>query len=194
MSAQQLADATAALGYPVPRSVVANLESGRRESIGIAELLVLARVLDVSPLTLVLPLGRASEVEVLPGASVRTWDAARWFAGQMPLPGGLRGQEWVDVRRWIDSPVALFRAHDELVDAVLRTNERARAAVERGDDVAATVLELLDVRLDQLKLHRGRMRAVRVEPGPVPEGVPLHVADDGEELLVFQVWDPRGER
>ena len=46
MSAQQLADRTAELGAPIPRSVLANLESGRRETVSVAEILVLAAALE----------------------------------------------------------------------------------------------------------------------------------------------------
>ena len=44
MSAQQLSDRTGELGMLSPRSVLANLESGRRETVSAAEIMVLAAV------------------------------------------------------------------------------------------------------------------------------------------------------
>ena len=70
MSAQQLADACEKLGYPIPRSVIANLESGRRESVSLSELLVLAAALHVSPPALVIPVDTTADVEILPGKSL----------------------------------------------------------------------------------------------------------------------------
>src|SRR6266487_3799121 len=45
------------------------------------ELLVLAKALSVSPADLVLPIGQAADVEVLPGEHMGTWKALLWFAG-----------------------------------------------------------------------------------------------------------------
>jgi transcriptional regulator with XRE-family HTH domain len=76
-----LADATAGLGYPITRSQIANYESGRKQSLDVAELMVLAAVLDVAPLELLFP-GKASHpVERLPGSAVTTSDAISWFTG-----------------------------------------------------------------------------------------------------------------
>lgn len=61
--------------------MIANMESGRRTSVGLSELLVLARALDVPPLELAFPVGQSELVEVLPGQEVGTWAAAKWFTG-----------------------------------------------------------------------------------------------------------------
>ena len=42
LSAQQLADETERLGYGISRSQIANYESGRKKSLDVAELLVIA--------------------------------------------------------------------------------------------------------------------------------------------------------
>jgi transcriptional regulator with XRE-family HTH domain len=54
-TAQKLADEMTAAGLDWNRGVVTKLETGRRESVSITELLALAFVLDVPPLTLLLP-------------------------------------------------------------------------------------------------------------------------------------------
>jgi len=85
MSAQQLADRTAELGMPIPRSVLANLESGRRETVSVAEVLVLAAALGVSPIELMCPVGFDEKAEMLPGRMMDPREAMRWFTGEMKL-------------------------------------------------------------------------------------------------------------
>jgi transcriptional regulator with XRE-family HTH domain len=82
LTAQQLADRCAALGLPLNRSVIASLESGRRPVVTLAELLVLAAALEVTPLALAIPLGRRETMEILPGVELSTWHAAEWWQGQ----------------------------------------------------------------------------------------------------------------
>lgn len=52
LTAEQLAAATEQAGLKIPRQVISNLENGRRDSIGVAELLVFARALKVAPVSL----------------------------------------------------------------------------------------------------------------------------------------------
>lgn len=109
MSAQQLADRCAELGLPIRRSVLANLESGRRETLSVAELLVLAKALEVAPILLLFPLGYQETIEVVPGEEVPVPDAAMWFTGEMSWPGSSNEE----ARRWIEVsfPADLFRLH-----------------------------------------------------------------------------------
>ncbi|RST13462.1 helix-turn-helix transcriptional regulator [Streptomyces sp. WAC05950] len=74
------------LGVAWDRSIVANLENGRRKSVTVGELLALSLALDVAPIHLLIPLegGRyrpAPQVEYDAG-SVRAW-----IRGERPLPG-----------------------------------------------------------------------------------------------------------
>ncbi|WP_333769318.1 helix-turn-helix domain-containing protein [Streptomyces sp. IBSBF 2435] len=85
MTAQEVADACAALGHRMPRSVIANLENGRRSGIDLTELLVLAKVLDVPPVALLVPAGQVSSVELLPGRDMPTDEALEWVSGELPL-------------------------------------------------------------------------------------------------------------
>lgn len=94
MSAQRLSDRCAELGMEVPRAVISNLENGRRTSVSVAELLVLAAALEVPPAVLVFPVGYTEETEALPGALTPPYEAVRWFGGeeqsgapQAPAPG-----------------------------------------------------------------------------------------------------------
>ncbi|ORW33233.1 hypothetical protein AWB91_08890 [Mycobacterium paraense] len=75
LSAQQLADITTLLGYPISRSLIANYESGRKRSLDVTELLVLAHALDVPVLALVFPGPPDSRIEVVPGQMMSTVEA-----------------------------------------------------------------------------------------------------------------------
>jgi transcriptional regulator with XRE-family HTH domain len=88
MSTQKVSDACVAAGHPIHRSVLANLEAGRRPMISVAELLILAKVLDVPPVLLVAPVGQARSVEVLPGVEATPMEAKAWVEGSAALDGG----------------------------------------------------------------------------------------------------------
>jgi hypothetical protein len=85
MTAQELADACAEIGYPIPRNVIANMESGRRATLPLVEVIVLAEALNTHPILLIYPLGHKDEVQRLPLQDpIPTWDAMRWFSGEEP--------------------------------------------------------------------------------------------------------------
>lgn len=81
MSAQQVADETERLRYPVTRSQIANYESGRKQSLDIAELMTIAAALEVPPLSLILSGHPDREIEFLPGQMATTAAALAWFTG-----------------------------------------------------------------------------------------------------------------
>jgi transcriptional regulator with XRE-family HTH domain len=87
-SAQWLADETERLGYPISRSAIANYESGRKKTLDIAELLVVAEALDVPPVMLLFPAQPDALVEALPEQCVPSIIAAEWFSGGAALPSG----------------------------------------------------------------------------------------------------------
>ena len=67
MTAEQLSAAMAEAGVPFNTSVLANLETGRRRYVTVAEWLALARVLDVRPRQLLI-LGRDEQHRALTAA------------------------------------------------------------------------------------------------------------------------------
>lgn len=88
LSAQKLSDRLKALGVDVPRDVIANIESGRRRTVSVAELIALGYALKVPPLFLIYPLARMSEeVETLPGTSELAVVAAMDFYGEYDVDG-----------------------------------------------------------------------------------------------------------
>jgi transcriptional regulator with XRE-family HTH domain len=84
LSQQELAEQCTALGYPIPRNVLANLESGRRTSLQVVELLVLAEALRCIPVALLFPVGHREAVHALPGSPWSALLAADWFSGLTP--------------------------------------------------------------------------------------------------------------
>jgi transcriptional regulator with XRE-family HTH domain len=133
MSAQQLADRTAQLGMPMPRSVLANLESGRRTTVSAAEVMILSAALDVAPIELLYPAGFESETEVLPGRSVDPLGAVRWFSGEMKL-------DVSDTATKLRPPVAgeetaayLLEYHDELIVRLASHESEAAVALARAE-------------------------------------------------------------
>ena len=52
LSAAALSERTAALGHPISRAVISDFETGRKRGLEVAELVVIARALDVPPIQL----------------------------------------------------------------------------------------------------------------------------------------------
>lgn len=157
-SAQWLANRTNEIGYEVSRSVISDIENGRRRYITTAELLVIAAALDTSPVALVYPGPYDSEVEVVPGCNLREIHAAEWFSGiddvdhligEMVLPGesrrGIPGADW---QAWTENIQALeaWRA--------LRHLERLRNELYEDDDDVDLPLRRIATVEDQIKVMR----------------------------------------
>lgn len=118
LTAQQLAKRTAELGYPVTRVAISKIEGNMRAGkIDVAELIVLAKALDVPPVLLLYPgfpdgydftvdekwgpgepmtVTFAADVEALPGNTMSSREAVLRFSGRLPsmwIPGGKRLDE-----------------------------------------------------------------------------------------------------
>jgi transcriptional regulator with XRE-family HTH domain len=81
---RDLAERCAQAGVPqITSTVITNLETRRRKSreITVDEWLALARVLEVPPLQLLLPLDPGEEVEILPGTEMDALEAIQWIGG-----------------------------------------------------------------------------------------------------------------
>lgn len=167
MSAQALADACAALGWPIKRTVLSNLESGYRETITVPELFVIAQALEVAPLQLLLPLGYADNVEVAPGVEVATPDALRWLTGKQPLPG----QQW-DGGEDGSNVVASFEVHQQNVDWWALQTRSARMArdgiLPGGEELARQHDRDAERTVEHLRNLRALMRARGLMPPPIP--------------------------
>jgi transcriptional regulator with XRE-family HTH domain len=212
MSAQQLADRCEQLGLTIPRPVLSNLENGRRESVSIAELLILARALEVSPILLVAPVGRQERIEISPGRSAATWDVFQWFVGEARLQESEAGLEAVPTGYEARDAIQLFHEHANLLerwhDAATRLGDwRARWPEELHDPTRRRVIEaecdpdapltdeqLARYREEQLReredLARSGLRSVREvmrQAGLTPPALPPELANlPGERTAAAQ--------
>ncbi|MEU4012087.1 helix-turn-helix domain-containing protein [Streptomyces pseudogriseolus] len=86
LTAAEVGRRMTAQGVKWDRFTVSNLESGKRQSVTLTEWLTLARVLDVSPLHLLVPLEEVG-FSVTPEEAVPASRARAWLRGAQPLPG-----------------------------------------------------------------------------------------------------------
>jgi transcriptional regulator with XRE-family HTH domain len=133
LSAQDVADATSEMGYPISRSRIANLENGRKQGVDIAELMVIAAALGVPPVTLVFGGNPDDDVEMLPGRTETAVFALAWFSGDTLLAKEAVSQP--------DSTAAtvlrLTRERVAVQHALARAEALASDYARSGDDEAA---------------------------------------------------------
>jgi transcriptional regulator with XRE-family HTH domain len=84
MSAERLAAEMTLQGTGWTREIVTNLENGRRDTLGVSELLALALVLGVPPIMLLVD-PMSDSTDVTPTASVPTAAALLWLLGEEPI-------------------------------------------------------------------------------------------------------------
>lgn len=95
LSAAKLADRCAAHGMPqLNRHVIANIESGRRESISVDELFVLARALGVAPVHLLVPVDDDAHMATTPSETAVARHVRRWVTGDQPWAGSDAETYW----------------------------------------------------------------------------------------------------
>ncbi|MFB7776228.1 helix-turn-helix domain-containing protein [Streptomyces bauhiniae] len=173
----EVAQACAARGLSeLTEHSIKNLESRRKTSISVADVVVLADVLGVPPVTLLFPLGSSAKVEVLPGRELSTWDAVAWFTGETHLEEAASEGSPRDV---IDN----FRHHGDLVTAAMSSyalaQERRRVASTTLDrDRRAMLLQRAEgyeahsfEDAQELRAYRERMRQRGLTPPSLPDGL-----------------------
>lgn len=162
LTAKDLADRCAAEGLPLDRAVIAKLEKGIRQSVSVAEVIVLGKALGVPPIELIFPIGHDELCEVLPGREMGSWQAAKWFSGEGPFlhrteDGWLpTSQEHDD---WQESATYYYRWHDIYMKQCLDALSAAKAA-RKAAGVAATEGEQL-AHLRHAKAEEAQYRVCR---------------------------------
>jgi transcriptional regulator with XRE-family HTH domain len=182
MSAQKLADECERLGFPIPRSVLANLEHGRREAVSVAELLVLAAALRVPPILLVIPVARQESVEILPGVEAPAWPSALWWRGEATLQDSGDGPKIMPgITR--DTPISRVQAHQDLVvkwSEAYRLMSRAARDMQTDNpdeqDPFRYVYEAERENLDHFETELTEMRAEMRDLGLTPPALPQELA------------------
>jgi transcriptional regulator with XRE-family HTH domain len=176
MSAQDVADETACLGYPLSRSQIANYESGRKQGLDVAELMVLAAALRVPPVMLLFGGLPDEAVEFLPGEKATSVATLAWFIGDREI--GWPGPEFEpdEARAQTDAVIADPGSPTvALLDLI-----RARAEKHREIHLARWALSLIDedpeqfgralARVGELAEHIENINAVIVAAVAQSEG------------------------
>ncbi len=90
MTAADLAEQLSSRGVPWNRSIVANFEGGRRNTVSVVELLALGDVFNVAPVHLLVPVDAAADADyqVTPNSTATVEEVRRWICGEMPLGDG----------------------------------------------------------------------------------------------------------
>lgn len=186
----QLAEQCQKAGLDWDRSIVANVEGGRRSSVTIHEVLTLAYVLGVPPALLLFPVMTGEPVEIAEGVALQPGLALRWFVGEDDLMGG-RHPEYEREARPLLLYGELGRAHNAAGNAIL--NVRAQESVhgvdspqavdarERYAAVLGTLVQTLQ-RMDDLKMRPPAVAKVIHEDAKrfgltVPKSVPVRAED-----------------
>lgn len=166
LTVQQLSDQLRTrLGITLKRTALSNLESGQRQTVGLAETLGLAYVLGVPPLRLIVPLDQ-EEVEIVPGARMHPWLAAQWITGDGPPPFAEFTLDMVKEHLAQVHFLGMYRQHDALVGQWARALQMAESA-ERQQEIEKM---LARVRWD--------MREREAVPPPLPRGLEQAVDQD----------------
>lgn len=171
LSAEQLAEAVSNLGLRYTRTQVSNLESGRRDTITVGEVIAFAAVLDVPPTLLLFPIGTDDPVPILPGQTTNPWTAYQCFIGEYVLsravagPGTSSAERQIlrDTPMWIpklpgpDNPIAIYRQHDNALMAYLTT---------RDDDQTGGLTErhLTMLAAARIEMHRRGWKLPELRP------------------------------
>ncbi|MFC5245925.1 helix-turn-helix domain-containing protein [Streptomyces nigrescens] len=121
-SAKDLADKCEEIGHPIPRNVIANMESGRRSNLPLVDVMVLAKALNTPPICLIYPVGYVDDVQRLPlQHPTSALNALHWFTGEDTELGA------------DDDMLRYFRAHhaaEEQLQSARRDEEFARYHAE----------------------------------------------------------------
>ena len=122
ITAAELADRTS-VGKPLTRAVISDIETGRKRTLDITELVTLAAALNMSPLTLLIP-NVLEDVEVLPDVTAAGIDVFGWWTGVGGPTRSVRGLFAKDEGLRVASRLAD-------VENVLRLNRRNLQLAER---------------------------------------------------------------
>lgn len=147
ITAAELADRTS-VGKPLTRAVISDLETGRKKTLEISELVTLAAALEISPLTLLIP-NVLEDVEVLPDVTAAGIDAFGWWTGAGAPTRSVRGLFFKDEGLRIAARLAD-------VENVLRLNRRNLQLAERD-------YSLFERDSDRDGVERNRERVAQLE-------------------------------
>lgn len=164
-SAAWLSDRTTELGYRIPPTVIAKLDSGHRGSVlYVAELLILAAALGVPPLALLFPDITSPEIDVLPAKPVPEYSALAWFIGAGGSVGltqdYLYAPEGVATSDAMRIPLRLLQ-----IDDALMQQRHSLLQSERGPEVFTMPDEVRESMKQRAEATREVIRVLEEERG-----------------------------
>jgi transcriptional regulator with XRE-family HTH domain len=164
LSTQKLSDKCAEQGFPVPRNTIVNLETGRKETLSVQELTVIALALDASPVSLLYPLDRPAEIA--PGQYRNPFHAGQWFAGEWDsvVPGPIAASD-----RLVDPHWQILRDYVSHADVA----RRSAAIIEslRGNEKASNTRRNAELDLQWALDEMAKEREVLNDAGIVPPDI-----------------------
>lgn len=196
LSAEELAHQS---GHGLTRSVIANLENGRKDDITVTQLLALASALHVPPALLIADIFKPAETAPypMPGgdsnmASLTDWiSATDFFVPEFPIENPatrLAYGAWLSVRQYRDALTAMKRAAGRY--AVAKAGEQPGATHPTGTSTRERELAE-SARVVQFAIHRMRLSDVAV-PDSWEEAVHELLSQHGIRIEVseFSMYDP----
>lgn len=171
-SAQWLSDRTRELGCSVTRTVISDIEVGRRRYITVSELIILARALDTAPIALLYPFPyfRDGKIKVLPtpkGEQDRVLDkivAVQWFTGVLNIvPLDSLGMDLVDQSNYFANLRGLERARK--VFALFERNQKLNVRLgqqrrNRREGDGSVTDEEVDELIAEIEDNQNRMESL----------------------------------
>jgi transcriptional regulator with XRE-family HTH domain len=158
---------TERVGFAVPRNTIVNLETGRKESLSVQELVALALALEPPPVMLLYPLDQ--DVEIAPGVARSPLHAIEWFAGRWNAD---TPSELTDSDRLVALELRDFRSY---VEFSLHAHKWTAAidSVAGADDARAVELrrgyqDRLAEALEQMSKHRDDLQRQGIEVPELP--------------------------
>lgn len=161
------------VGKPLTRAVISDLETGRKKTLDVTELVTLAAALELPPTALLFP-DISAEIEVLPGKPTDGLTALGWFVGA----GGKLGMvedyvyapDGIETDSCMHIPLELLRIGYAIADQQFQlaraenatertTNDKLREKFEQQAESIRDTIELLLADRDvQEATYRGRKR------------------------------------
>jgi transcriptional regulator with XRE-family HTH domain len=142
----ELGERMTKLGVRWDRSIVANVEAGRRKAFTVDELMALAIVFDVAPVHLMVPLDEGP-YQVTPEMEQPTARVRAWIRGEEPLPGG-RKRSWFTERPLGELPPELKAEPDEDLDHIRKSYKESTGKELTNEKLLAAVYKLEDEETD----------------------------------------------
>ncbi|GAA4676587.1 hypothetical protein GCM10023347_33610 [Streptomyces chumphonensis] len=182
---------------PIPRTVLSNIENGRRTNVSVAEVLMLAHALEVAPGALIYPAGYVEEVEVVPGVHAHPVHGIQWISGEIPLPSIRMSTVAAIMKTALFYMRQLLQAKDRMKRTEVEGYELQRRAVEADDPAISASFrsaaeQHFQSRREGEEHTKGWVETLRAGfPGLLPQPIPFpDVHPYPENVTIEMMSDP----